>query len=82
LEVIPIEGDVEFSEGNRAAFCRLNQGGQPMSQLDAAALNPDQNQSIGAVASLHNFASHPRQGAGESSVVDDSAYGGHAGRRS
>ena len=67
-EVVAVEGDVDGASGNLDAFVLLDEFSQPLGQLDAAALDADEHQVLGAVVQLEHFDRHslerPRQGAG------------------
>src|SRR2546426_6079602 len=76
LEVVAIQRDVEGAAGNGHALVFLDQPGDPLGELDAAALDADQDQVVGPVGQLEHLHGHtlkrPRQGAG---VQDGGPFG-------
>src|SRR5438128_11991935 len=76
LEVVAVQGDVEGAAGDEHALFLLDELGDPLGQLDAAPLDADEDQVVGAVGQLEHFDRHtlkrPRQSAG---VQDGGPFG-------
>ena len=70
LQVIAIEGDVEFAAGDGDAFSGLDTTGQPVRKLDAAALDADEDEAFGATTLLDNFRRHAGQRPGNGLAVE------------
>ncbi len=77
LEIVSIEGDVELAAGEVRAFGGIDQALQSVGQLDAAALDADEDELLGASASLDDLTRHARQRAAESAVVEKRRTGWH-----
>src|SRR5436309_11206856 len=75
FEVVAIQGDVEGTTREDYALVLLDELRNPLGQLDAAPLDADEHQVVGAVGQLEHFHGHtlkrPRQGAG---VQEDRAF--------
>ena len=61
LQVVAIQGDVERASGDVMPGPGPDQLGQPVGQLDTAALNADQHQPIGTACKLADFLGHTSQ---------------------
>ncbi len=74
-EVVAIERDVERAARDVGALPVLDEGGDPLGQLDAAALDADEDQVVGTVGELEDFHGHtlqrPRHRAG---VEEDRSF--------
>ena len=70
LQVVPIEGDVELPERHRDALGALDQLADPLGQLDAPALDADQQKALRSMAPLDDFNGHSRQGACDGSFIE------------
>ena len=79
LEVVAIEGDVELADGNGGAFGLIDEALQAVGQLDAAALDADEHQAVGAPGALDDFRGHAHQGPAECALVEKGDPGGHRG---
>ena len=56
--VVPIQRDVERAPRDRAPLLRLDQPGQALGELRAAAVNPHQHEAIGALGELNDLFCH------------------------
>ena len=56
--------------------------GEPVGQLDAAALDADEDQAVGAAGTFHDLQGHALEGTGHRGVVEKADAGGHAARHS
>src|SRR5437016_278768 len=76
FKVVAVESDVEGAARHDHALVLLDQPGDPLGQLDAAPLDPDEHEIVGPVGELEHFHGHslkrPRECAG---VQDDRAVG-------
>src|SRR6266705_1576330 len=76
FEVVAVQGDVEGAAGDEQALLLLDELGNPLGQLNAAALDADEDEIIGTVGQLEHFNGHtlkrPRQSAG---VQDGGPFG-------
>src|SRR5581483_4884904 len=80
LQVVSIERDVERTPRRGVPFPFTDQLGQPVRQLDATPLDPNQHEPVGPIVELHDLARHALEGAVDRSGVEES-YGilSHAG---
>src|SRR2546429_49220 len=76
LEVAGVEGDTGGAAGPARSRVLLDRLGDPFGELDAAPLDADEHEIVGAMGELEPFYRHtlqrPRHGAG---VQDDRAVG-------
>jgi hypothetical protein len=81
LEVVAVERDVERAERHLDALGRVHRAGEPLRDLDAAALDPDEHEPVGAGVELDDLVGHALDRAGHRARVEQAAGGGCHGRR-
>src|SRR5207244_5155149 len=60
FEVVAVEGDVEGAAGHDRALVLLDRLGDPFGELDAAPLDADEHEIVGAMGELEHFYRHTR----------------------
>ena len=70
LQVVAIERDVEGAARHGDLFPGVDDGGDAIGQLNAATLDADEHQGVGAVGTFDNFMGHASHGALERTGVE------------
>ena len=54
---------------------------EALGELDAAALDADEDEAVDPVGALDDLGGHPRQGTAQRRAVHEGSTGGHRGRK-